>query len=71
MKTRAITEANEQIDTLKADIQKYAADVKQLGKEIAELDEDISIGMATSRRRPTFATSKRQTTMLCTKTTPS
>jgi len=42
-KTRAIAEANEQIGTLKADIQKYAADAAQLTKEIAELDEDISI----------------------------
>merc|ERR1719398_671675 len=31
------------IDILKADIQKYAADAELFGKEIAELDEDISI----------------------------
>merc|ERR1719424_2369196 len=31
------------IDTLKADIQKYSADAAKLTKEIAELDEDISI----------------------------
>merc|ERR1719390_274300 len=42
-KKRAIAEANERIDILKADIQKYAADAAQLTKEIAELDEDISI----------------------------
>jgi prefoldin subunit 5 len=42
-KKRAIEEANEQIDTLKADIQKYTADAAKLTKEIAELDEDISI----------------------------
>merc|ERR1719327_614619 len=42
-KKRAIAEANERIDVLKADIQKYAADAAQLTKEIAELDEDISI----------------------------
>jgi len=42
-KKRAIEEANEQIDTLKADIQKYSADAAKLTKEIAELDEDISI----------------------------
>merc|ERR1719262_388529 len=42
-KTRAIAEANERIEVLKADIQKYAADAAQLTKEIAELDEDISI----------------------------
>merc|ERR1712072_380609 len=35
--------ANERIDVLKADIQKYTADAAQLTKEIAELDEDISI----------------------------
>jgi len=42
-KQRAIKEANEQIDTLKADIQKYTADAAKLTKEIAELDEDISV----------------------------
>merc|ERR1719387_2923928 len=42
-KKRAIAEANEQIDTLKADIQKYTADAALLTKEIAELEEDISI----------------------------
>merc|ERR1711865_970663 len=42
-KTRAIAEANEQIDTLKAEIQKYSADAAKLTKEIAGLDEDISI----------------------------
>merc|ERR1719305_2036832 len=42
-KNRAIAEANEQIDTLKADIQKYTADAAQLGKDIAGLDKDISI----------------------------
>merc|ERR1719506_461073 len=42
-KKRAIAEANEMIDTLKADIQKYTADAAQLTKEIAELDEDISV----------------------------
>merc|ERR1719247_517019 len=42
-KKRAIAEANERIEVLKADIQKNAADAKQLGKDIAGLDEDISI----------------------------
>merc|ERR1719409_132810 len=42
-KKRAIEEANERIEVLKADIQKYAADAAQLTKDIAELDEDISI----------------------------
>jgi prefoldin subunit 5 len=42
-KKRAIAEANERIEVLKADIQKYTADVALLTKEIAELDEDISI----------------------------
>jgi len=39
-KQRAIKEANEQIETLKADIQKYTADAAKLTKEIAELDEE-------------------------------
>merc|ERR1719191_922572 len=42
-KTRAIKEANEKIEMLKADIQKYTSDAAKLTKEIAELDEDISI----------------------------
>jgi hypothetical protein len=42
-KTRAIAEAEEKIEVLKADIQKYTADAALLTKEIAELDEDISI----------------------------
>jgi len=42
-KTRAIAEAEETIATLKADIQKYAADSALLTKEIAGLDEDVSI----------------------------
>merc|ERR1719191_1884112 len=41
-KTRAIAEAEEKIEVLKADIQKYTA-AALLTKEIAELDEDISI----------------------------
>merc|ERR1719453_2579369 len=42
-KTRAIKEAEDTIEVLKADIQKYTADAALLTKEIAELDEDISI----------------------------
>jgi len=42
-KTRAIAEAEETIGTLKADIQSYTAKAAQLTKEIAGLDEDISI----------------------------
>jgi len=42
-KKRAIEEANEMIDILKADIQKYAADAEQLAKEIAEHEEDIAV----------------------------
>merc|ERR1719327_538749 len=42
-KKRAIEEANEKIDVLKADIQAYTAKAAKLTKEIAELDEDISI----------------------------
>merc|ERR1719337_397019 len=42
-KKRAIDEANEKIDVLKADIQQYTAKAAQLTKEIAGLDEDISV----------------------------
>merc|ERR1740117_488442 len=42
-KTRAIAEAVETIATLKADIQKYTVDAATLTKEIAGLDEDVSI----------------------------
>merc|ERR1719316_2517933 len=42
-KKRAIKEANERIEVLKADIQKYTADAALLTKEIAGLDEDISV----------------------------
>jgi len=42
-KKRSIDEAAEQIDMLKADIAKAVADAAQLGKEIAGLDEDVSI----------------------------
>jgi len=41
-KTRRIKEANEQIDTLKADILKYEADITELTKVIADHDEDIA-----------------------------
>mmetsp|Transcript_39403 Transcript_39403/g.73143 ORF Transcript_39403/g.73143 Transcript_39403/m.73143 type:complete len:666 (+) Transcript_39403:60-2057(+) len=42
-KGRAIAEAEEKIDVLSADIQKYTADAAQLTKEIAGHDEDISV----------------------------
>jgi len=42
-KTRAIKEANERIEILKADIQKYTADAAMLTKEIAGHDEDIAV----------------------------
>merc|ERR1719240_1804794 len=42
-KTRAIDEANQMIEVLKADIQKYTATAELLTKEIAEHDEDISV----------------------------
>merc|ERR1711904_565663 len=42
-KKRAIEEANEQIDVLKADIEKYTATAAKLTKEIAEHEEDISV----------------------------
>jgi len=42
-KRRAIKEADERIDVLKADIQSYTAKAAKLTKEIAGLDEDISV----------------------------
>merc|ERR1719352_128693 len=41
-KNRAIAEANEMIDMLKADIEKYTADAEQLAKEIVEHEADIT-----------------------------
>jgi len=41
-KQRAIEEANQTIDKLRADIQKAEADARQLGKEIAAHDQDIA-----------------------------
>merc|ERR1712224_408157 len=41
-KQRSIKEANEMIEMLQADIQKYEADAARLAKEIARHDEDIS-----------------------------
>ena len=41
-KKRLIEEANEKIEVLKADIEKYIADAAMLTKEIAGHDEDIS-----------------------------
>merc|ERR1719160_2439981 len=41
-KTRAIAEANEKIEKLGADIQKYEADAAQLTTEIAVHDDDIA-----------------------------
>merc|ERR1719248_462627 len=43
---RAIAEASEMIEKLKADIQKYTADAEQLAKEIAEHEEDIGVWTA-------------------------
>jgi len=42
-KQAAIAEAEEQIEVIKADIQKYAADIALLSKEIAGHEEDISV----------------------------
>merc|ERR1719158_1235093 len=42
-KKRAIEQATESLEMLKADIAKAIADAAQLGKEIAGLDEDVSI----------------------------
>jgi cell division septum initiation protein DivIVA len=48
-KKRAIAEANERIDMLKADISKYTADAARLTKEIAAHDEDISVWTGDSK----------------------
>jgi len=42
-KQKAVKEANEKIETLKADIFEYATDAQTLGEEIAAHDEDISV----------------------------
>merc|ERR1719324_139306 len=42
-KKRAIASAEEMIEVLKADIQKYTADAARLTKEIAGHDEDIAV----------------------------
>merc|ERR1719393_1147345 len=42
-KKTAIAEAEETIEILKADIQKYVADAEQLAKEIAEHEADIAV----------------------------
>merc|ERR1719272_1028954 len=42
-KQRSIKEANEMIEILQADIQKYEADAAELAKQIANHDEDISV----------------------------
>jgi len=42
-KGKAVADANEQIETLKADIFQFTADAERLSKEIAQLDEDISV----------------------------
>jgi len=42
-KQRAIKEANEAVEMLKADIQKYEADSQALAKEIAAHEEDMSV----------------------------
>jgi len=48
-KKRAIAEANEMIEVLKADIQKYAADAARLSKEIAEHEADIAVWTGDSK----------------------
>merc|ERR1719161_1461850 len=42
-KQKAVADANEQIEVLKADIFQFASDAERLAKEIAVLDEDISV----------------------------
>jgi len=41
-KKRAIAEADEKIEVLKADIEKYSSDVERLSKEIAGHDDDLA-----------------------------
>jgi len=48
-KKRAIVEANEAIDVLNADIEKYTADAARLTKEIAGHDEDVSVWTGDSK----------------------
>merc|ERR1719230_234937 len=48
-KTRAIAEAEEMIEVLKADIEKYTATAAKLTKEIAEHEEDISVWTGDSK----------------------
>merc|ERR1719424_2136154 len=48
-KKRAISEANEMIEVLKADIAKYTADAAQLGREIAAHEEDIAVWTGDSK----------------------
>merc|ERR1719305_257576 len=64
-KTTAIAEANEMIDVLKADIEKYAADAERLAKEIADLEKDIAtfeadIAGATKQRETEKAAYEKQ-----------
>jgi uncharacterized protein YdaT len=42
-KTAAIAEANQMIEVLKADVQKFAADAELLSKQIAKHEEDITV----------------------------
>jgi hypothetical protein len=42
-KTAAIEEANEMIEVLKADIEKYTAEAEKLSKQIADSEEDITV----------------------------
>jgi len=52
-KKRAIEEANEHIEVLKADIEKYIADAAQLSKEIAEHEADIATWTGDSKAATT------------------
>merc|ERR1719252_83807 len=64
-KTKAIAEANEMIDVLKADIEKYAADAATLTKEISDLEKDMAtyeadIAGATKQREKEHADYQKQ-----------
>ena len=67
-KTRAIEEAIEQTDILKADIERYTSDAAQLTKEIVAHKESL-YRPATAKARRKFERQRRLITMQPTKTT--
>jgi predicted RNase H-like nuclease (RuvC/YqgF family) len=57
-KGRSIKEASEKIEMLKADIQKATADTDSLTKEIAELEEDVSVWGGDKKQQQRFVRSR-------------